>query len=318
MLNIFKQQNKNLPENAATSMPVAVKRPDFRKYVDPTNEFQSKDLGRALWFVQNKVALYRVMLGALVLVIAVSWGYSLLKLGDYLIFGLSEQKKLQAEAARFIDYTPIHAHYSPQPLQIVSTRLLPGGVEKYDAIAEISNPNDRWEVEFNYWFDVNGNTTTKHTAHLMPGETRPVAVQGLQTSGGGASVMLDGLVWHRISNKTVPDPASWQAERLQFTARDFNFIPANSTATSSASSNIIRFTLINNSAYGYHAPFFYLGLMSNGVLEQLMPFYSGDMQSLATTTVDVRSFVPNLNISEIQLYPIINLYDPNVYLAPPH
>lgn len=317
MLNIFKQQNKDLAENASTALPVAAKRPDFKKYIDPTGEFASKDLGRALWFTRNRVLLYRLLLGFLGAIIIATWGTALFRLGDYLIFGLSEQKYLAQEAARFIDYTPIHQHYSPQPLNIVSTRLLPGGVEKYDAIAEVSNPNQQWQVQFDYWFDVNGNTTTRRTAHLLPGETRPVVELGLQGAAGSATIILDTVKWQRISTKQVADALAWQAERLQFGVSNFAYIPANSAATTSASSNIIRFTLVNNSSFGYRTPFFYLGLLNNGSLEQLLPLSVGDLQSLASTDVDVRSFVPNLVVTEVQLYPVINVYDRGVYLAPP-
>lgn len=321
MLNIYQEQNHDgQGETAEELEKIAKTKPvDYKQYSDPTGEVSGKFLTRALWFSKHKVVLRRIFLSALVLFIIFSYGFSLYGFGEYLIVGLSQDAKLDASAVTFINYLPLQAHYAPQQFGIVGTNILPGGVNKYDVVSVLSNPNEHWLVNFDYHFEVDGQPMPKQSDFLLAGETKPVAYFGISGAAApsSANIVIDKVNWTRISTKKIIDPVAWQADRLNFEISKFSFIYANSAATTSASADIILFNFKNASSYGYKAPFCIVGLYNNSSLVGVMPLRLADFQSLSDQNLDLRSFVPNLQVDDVKVFPQINVYDPGVYLAPP-
>jgi len=328
MVNFYKAQNKNIvqgekQESAGAKIPVSPalgkngkpKVSSFGKYVDATGEFSAKQFKWAMWYVKNKLLLYRLSIGALVVFSILSIGFSLWKGLQILTFDLSARPRLEAELAASINYAALHPRFSPLPLQILNSYVLPGGTGKIDVLSEIANPNIRFVVRFDYYFDYGGTATAKQTAFLLPGENRPVAQLGLDSAqfSGSPNLMLENIKWERVSAHEVQDVAVWQMERLDFAVANFTFSFA---GESGLTANALRFTVRNNTPYGYRDPLFYIGLYQNGGLAGIMRFDLKDFQSLESREIDLRNFVQNLAVSEIKLFPIIDLYDKEAYLPP--
>ncbi|MSU75613.1 MAG: hypothetical protein EXS55_03810 [Candidatus Magasanikbacteria bacterium] len=318
MLNIYTQNN-----NAAPITPLDGKKskppkaPNFMAYQDPTGEFDSKQLKRGLWFAQHEVALHRAVVIGLIIFIIVMVGYSLFGWFRFFLRDMPVDVGVMRNLGNFSDYTLQHPRFAPQAITVISTSILPGGVDKYDAVAELANLNQRWLVKFDYSFVVDGSESAAQHATLLPGEQRPVVLFGISSTAapGSVSLNLKNVSWQRISSKIVPTPAEWQAERLQFVTDKFDFSTANTAG--GASAHRIRFTLANKSSYGYAKPMFYVGLMSGDSLAGLIPLELSDFASLEIKAVDVRSFVPNVSVTDVKILPLINVYDSAVYLPPP-
>jgi hypothetical protein len=45
----------------------------------------------------------------------------------------------------------------------------------------------------------------------------------------------------------------------------------------------------------------------------MLPFHLERINSLETKKIDLRSFVPNLAVTGVAVYPLINIYDATVY-----
>ncbi len=318
MLNVYTQNNSSSPIKPGTDKKGATsKKPSFMAYQDPTGEFASKDLKRSLWLTEHAVSLHRLAVGLLGFVIVLTAGISLYGWIRFWLVDWPVDATVMQRLATFPDYDALHAHFAPQPLTVVNTQILPGGVEKYDAVAEVANLNPRWRVDADYFFMVDGVQTPVQHATLLAGEQRPLAFFGIAgtTPPGSVSLNLKNVQWQRVSPKTVPDPAAWQADRLQFIPDKFTFTAANTVG--GASAHIISFTLANKSSYGYVKPKFYIALMSGESLTQLMPLELPDFASLEIKNIDMRSFVSNVSASDIKIFPLINVYDDSVYLPPP-
>lgn len=318
MLNIYTQNNSSAPitpENG--KKPKTPKAPSFMAYQDPTGEFDSKQLKRGLWFAEHEVGLHRAAVIGLIVFIIAMVGYSVFGWIRFLFLDLPVDNKVMQRLVNFPDYSLLHPHFAPQPITVVTTEVLPGGVDKYDAVSQLANLNPGWLVNLDYSFTVDGTESVAMRATLLPGEQRPVALFGISSAGapGSVSLNLKNVAWQRISAKVIPDTAAWQAERLQFAVDKFTFNAANTV--DGASANIIRFTLTNKSSYGYVKPKFYVGLMSGETIVGLIPLELPDFASLETKNVDVRSFVSNLSITDVKVFPLINVYDDSVYLPPP-
>lgn len=288
----------------------------FRSYIDTSGELGSKELKYGLWYVAHKADLYRMLVFALGIFALVTWIFSLWKGSVYGWYAFSKQSVLIADLRNFSNFNTLLARSSPEPLQIISTIVVPGGASKYDLVSEVANTNQRYIAEFDYYFAIGSQTTTLEHATLLPGDDRFIATLGYEgeTTGGSSALVITNLRWKRLSNKVIFNPAEYQANRLNFAVSDFVFIRAESNPGVTAHS--IRFNLTNGSSFSFKNPSFYVGLYVNGTLVGIAPLQLNNLRSLETTAVDLRSFVPNLNVTEIKVYPRINIYNPDAFLKP--
>lgn len=320
MLNIYNANNPNTPEETKSASQKPATTPtvksDFKKYQDPTGEYSSKNLSTGMWLMSHLVTMYKLIVGFLIVVNVIVWGYGLVKWGIFLV-GWQADTRLENQLARFPDYRPLQKRFAPIPLQIMSSTLLPGGVNKYDAIAEVANTNENFIAKVDYHFLVDGVPTEKRSTVLLAGEARPVAELGLADVGGGATVefVINAVKFMRISAHQVRNPIEWQANRLNFQVTSSTFTPGQNMLDA-VKANAITFNLTNASSYGYIQPHFYVGLYSDDSLVGLMPLTMPELGSGETQAVDIRNFVPNLSVRDIKLFPLINLYDRSVYSVP--
>ncbi len=319
MLNIYRQQNQEMdePKQAqVTAPPKPAVHADFKKYVDPTGELNSSDLGYGMWYVGHRLLIYRLILITLISISVVLWGYSLVRWGIFFL-DWNKDTLVAKQLATAPNYTLFGKRFAPTQLQVLSTSLLPGGVDKYDAVADVANTDENFMAEIEYYFIIGGTATSKRTTVLLPGENRPVAELGL---GGIDSAMdvtfkISNIWWQRIDAHEVPRPLEWQTDRLDFTVASTTYSPSQNFGEG-LKVNTIAFELTNNSAYGYIQPNFYVGLYEGESLVGVMPLTLPQFASLQTVPVDLRNFVGGLNVSTIKVFPLINLYDHSVYLAP--
>jgi len=147
----------------------------------------------------------------------------------------------------------------------------------------------------------------------MPSELRPIGILGIESEGyiGSNNFIISNVSWRRISRHDVSDIDSWLEERLQFQAEDVEFLRSGGEAK--LGTHIIKLNVLNDSAYSYKSPLFQVGLYQGDALVGLMPIQFDDFYTLDLKSVDFRSFVNNLSVTEIELYPIIDLFDEEVY-----
>lgn len=323
MINFYNQQNRNhnhKPNDGSVNNQIPAgkngAKSNFKKYIDPTDEFSAKQLKWAMWYVNNKLLLYRLAVGSLIVFIAATFAFSLWRGAFILYYDFFQQPRVDVELSRAPNYDAINQRNTPQPLQIMGIQVLPGGTDKNDAIVEIANPNERHIVFFDYYFDFSGQKTEPQSGFLLPLEARPMVAMGLDTSWavGTANIIIENISWRRVSAHLITDIRSWQNERLNFSVSDFVFKLAGSR--NGASAHIINFKLTNNSPYSYKNPEFYLGLYQNNSMVGIMKLFLDDFISLQARDIDLRSFVSNLAVTEIKIFPIINLYEKAVYLSP--
>lgn len=288
----------------------------YTTYEDPTGEFGQKEFKWALWYVKNKFIVRKWIIGIIIGVNVLLWLPSLFSWINYLVVGIKRDDNLARQLTQFPDYTVLHARYGAASLQISSPNVFLGGVKKYDLSAEVTNPNARFIVAFDYYFLIDGTSTPKQTALFLAGESRPLAFFGYESDSdpGVADLMIENMRWQRIDSHTIPDSMEWQAARLNFTVTDVVFIPA---VSGEVSAGVVRFNLANESPYGFVEPDFYVAFLQGGDLTGLMPLRLSRFKSMEKRAIDIRTFADNVSASEIKIYPLINLYDSSEYIVPP-
>lgn len=320
MLNIYNPNNHNGDKTAAAAKNgaanpdgTAAKKTDFTKYEDPTKEFTSQELKWSFWYVKHKALLYKILLISLITINAIFILFSLWQWGSYLL-GLGDARRLESNLAASIDYTGIHPHFSAQPIQAVNTQIFSSRENKYDAVAELINPNNRFLAKFSYYFIVGSEKTPAQKTFLLPGESRLVAYLGIRDGAAAVPVIvLENVTYQRISAHEIPDTASWQDYRLNFQVSDFIFLK--SLAQEGQNTDAVQFKLTNASPYSYVAVDFFVALLQNGQMVGILPLHLDSINSLETKNIDLRNFASGLSVTEIALYPIINVYDEAVYTS---
>jgi hypothetical protein len=316
MFNFFGSKKSSTPLSPGTDPSKQAKKFSFEKYVDPTGEFSSNKLKYSLWYVENKVLLYKILVASLVVFVIVTWGISVWWWGTYFVYGLKANQNLDKALVKFDNFTALNTSYNPKPLSVVDTYTLAGGVEKYNVVTEVVNSNDRFLASFEYYFVVDGVKTPAHTATILPGEDKFFGYFDLKlASAPGSAVFAIGkITWYRIPNQTITNVKQWQEDHLHFSVNDFEFTRAESAEGVGA--HIIRFKLTNYSPYNYVAGQFYVGLYAQQTLVGMFPITVQKFRSLETRNIDLRSYVSNLEASEVRIFPLINIYDPEVYMTP--
>ncbi|TSC84002.1 MAG: Uncharacterized protein G01um101413_805 [Parcubacteria group bacterium Gr01-1014_13] len=315
MLNIYNPNNHDGDKSSSVTKNDVAKKINLTKYEDPTQEFTSQELKWGFWYVRHKALLYKILVIALISLDGIFILFGLWKWGSYLL-GLEDARRVQNSLSASVDYTGIHPHFSAQPIQAINTQIFSSRENKYDAVAELVNPNSRFLAKFSYYFIVGSEKTPTQKTFLLPGESRPVAYLGIKDGAGSAPVIvLENIQYQRISAHTVPNSLGYQAYRLNFKVSDFVFLK--SLAQEGSNTDAVQFKLTNASPYSYIGVDFYVALLQNGEMVGILPLHLDSINSLETKDVDLRSFVSGLSISEIALYPIINVYDERVFLTPP-
>lgn len=311
MLNIYNPNNHNGDKTSLVVKNNLTKKTNFTKYEDPTQEFTSQELKWSFWYVKHKALLYKVLVISLISIDAIFLIFGLWRWGGYLL-GIPDAQRVQTSLSTAINYTGIHPRYSAQPIQAINTQIFSSRENKYDAMAELINPNNRFLAKFDYYFIIGDEKTPAQKTFLLPGENRPVAYLGILDGAGSAPVIvLENIKYERISAHKITDTISWQAYRLNFQLSDFVFLK--SLAQEGTNTDAVQFNLTNHSPYSYVAADFYAALLQNGQMVGILPLHLDSINSLETKNIDLRNFVSGLSVTEIALYPIINVYDEAVY-----
>lgn len=316
MLNIYNQKNNNHNGDInPTVAPIKKTKVDASRFEDVTGEFTSAQFKRSYWFVTHKILLYKLTVGALVLVSVLLATFSLWQWGSYIISGISADIALYKNLTIFPNYTGIHEHYAPKPIQISGINAFTGGSKTYDLVAEVNNPNKNFVIHFDYYFITDTQKTPNQKGFLLANESRPLVYFGFKDNyPNGVRLIIENISWKRITAHTVANPINWQNDRLNFSINNFSFtLPEK---VDGVAANLIKFNITNNSAFGYRDGFFILGMMQGGGLVGVMPLIIKDFKSQETRSVDMRNFSEGLSVSDIQLFPQIDIYKQDVYLAP--
>lgn len=319
MVNFYSQinrQNGGEKNDSAKPLPTSkTVKPNIKKYVDSSGGFDAGQFTWAVWFVKNKLLLYRLGVGSLILLCSLTIGFSLWRAFNILYFDLTAGNEMDRQLSMSVNYSALHPRFNPLPLEILNSQSLMSGKNIADALAEVRNPNERYAVYFDYYFIFGGNSTTKQSDFLLPMQSRPVVNFGLDSYefAGVPSVVIENVRWQRVSAHEVTDTVAWQDERINFSINNFIFGYA---GESGALAHTISFEIFNNSAYGYRNPLFYLGLFQNQNMVGIMRFDLVDFTSLQKKMIDLRNYAESLSVNEVILYPVIDLYNKEVYLLP--
>ena len=289
---------------------------NLSRYVDPSGGISNRQLRFGEWYVSHKMIFGKISVGLLAAWCALSIGFSVFSWGNYIFFGYNEdQQNLREQTQLVADYTAIQSTYVPRPPQVNNVLVFNSAPGRYDFVAQLKNSNERWVANVRYFFTFSGAKTQVHETTLLPGESRPVVVFGHESSVYPASskFIIESIAWDRVNPHRIRDVASYMKPRLDFSAEDVTTLEA---GLGGASTHQVSFNLVNNTAYSYWEPEFYVEILNGGQLSGVIYMALDGIQAGEAVPVDLRSFADELPVSSIGIAPVINIFDPDVYIDP--
>lgn len=296
----------------------------FKKKVDKMNQYQSpmaelsnRQLRFSGWYVRHKDQLGQAGMIALFLFGLSTMGYALYGWTTYLLVGYGQDQKIFHNlVSQFSNYDNIKPLYEVQPLEFSATRILSSGEGLYDFVTEIRNPNIRNVAVISFSYDFAGKASEPQDVVVLPGQTTLLVAFGQESDSypGGAQLNISNIVWHRIDPHAVFDVGQYISERLSFTTTDVVFTAAN--ARDGVPSHRLTFDITNDSAYSYWQARFVVKLFEGGQLVGVLPLTMDRFQAGKTRSVELRSLVPELSVSEIALVPMIDVFDEREFILP--
>lgn len=288
---------------------------NFSRYEDPSGEFTNRELKWAEWYLQNKEKLYKTVVGFLLTWCIVTMGIGVGYFTYYFSYAyFQDQEMFNRQTTEFVDYRSMQIKYKAKDLQVFDVDVFNSVSELYDFVARIKNPNDNWIAKIVYKFSFSNGETDLAQTTILPGQDRPVAFFGYDSLAlpRGVSFEIVDTSWQRVDNHDIADAVSYISQRINFPVENFEFTRA--SASKNITSNIIKFDIFNDSAFSYWEVPVYVEILEGNQSRGIIYLVLDKFKTQEIRSVDLRSTVNNLNVTNIRIWPIINVFDDSVYL----
>jgi len=272
----------------------------------------------SLWWVEHRQLLKNIGLGLIlvidaVLVLVVVWGFL-----DS--FGISYGKEQRAVAESVVynqeDLRAYSVSRSAVALELGETRVFSLGDGRFDFYTDMQNSNEDWWAEFTYRFTYEGGETKQATGFILPNSSKPIAELAVSSATllRDVNFVLTQTVWHRVDHKLIKDYPSWQTDHLNFLVEN----PTFSQETNIGDKTIGRtsFSVTNKTAFTYYKPMFVILLKKGSSVVGVNRVMLETLQTGETQNVDVNWFGTLPSVSQVEVLPDVNIFDPAVYEAP--
>lgn len=128
-----------------------------------------------------------------------------------------------------------------------------------------------------------------------------------------AELVIENVNWLRIRPNFVTSPIQWRNDRLnldvanvthddRFTIGDTNF-------------GRTTFDLTNASGYGFYDVDLFVVLKRGSATVAVNRTTLSDLEPLETRPIQLNWFESAPSATDVELYPVVNLFDPEVYLS---
>lgn len=287
----------------------------FSRYTDPTGEFSNRELKLAEWYLKHKLLLQKIGKYILIVWCVITVGYGVGYLVYYFSYGYFQDQKMSAQSVlQFQNYQNLQTMYGAKDLVVREIAVYNSVSDLYDFVAQVENLNERWIAQVTYKFEYGGGETPSATTTLLPQTTRPIVVFGAIAGSypTGARLMIEKIDWRRINPHTGINIQNYIDERSKFSVEKLAFTPAR--RSTGILNNMIEFDLFNDTAYSFWEAEFYVELRDGGATVGLIHLNVDKFKTTEGRHIDLRSFVDNLRVDDIVIWPVFDIFDSSVYM----
>lgn len=290
----------------------------FLDYETPEYEQTEKRYKLSVWWVNNRALLKKIGLIIWAAIDAVLILFALWVIVDtYLIsyeseralsfgFGINQETRRQ-----------VNEYSAPEPVIVSSdVSVFSTGDGRYDFYGTIENTNDDYWMEFTYHFAYSGGQTDAQVGYVYPLEQKPVIELAYESESRptSATLVIEDYDWNFIDPHEIADFDAWRAERIDFDVTDSEYTTALDLEDVVGRST---FTILNDSAYSYWEPEFYVLLYRGGSVVAVTKTAIPEFMAGETRTIDQNWFGSISSVTKVEAVPEIQLFDSSVYMSPP-
>lgn len=269
-------------------------------------------LEAGLWWVKNRRKLWLTLIISLIVISAVSWGYSFFGLGAYLLSGMNSDSQMVKDLVQTKTVTQNYLLAAAAKNLIYSSTGIVSNDGKYDLYAQVKNPNAKYWGEFSYCFTTAAGEKSCGKDFILPGDKKYVLslAQAFKNWPSSVTFLAKDIVWHKIDNHLIPDWNKYRDDHLNISVKNVVFTPAATNEISEKIGlNTLSFTAVNNSAFGYWEAPFTIVLSNSGKISSInsyviKKFISYDSQDVKITwpgiigAIDSTIITPDINIMD--------------------
>ncbi|PJA09536.1 hypothetical protein COX68_02630 [Candidatus Falkowbacteria bacterium CG_4_10_14_0_2_um_filter_41_15] len=284
---------------------------DLNRYQD-SGGITTKRLNLGLWIVSHRRQFILGVIGVLIGVSAIFYGYAIYNYVDYLFFG-GKAERLAVEQMATV--SPIDEQQRIKN----AAQVLVGSVpqvflnnDKYDFLAKVKNSNTNFFANFNYCFLDGATELACGSTFILPDETKYVTVfaTALKYQPLNVELVVKDINWQRLDFHKYPDWKNFAISHLNFVIENAAFKTSDISGLSEKIGlDILEFDINNKTAYNYWEVPVNIILLSGGspvaINHYVLPeFKSGDKKSVRISwpdsipKPDQISVIPNLNIAD--------------------
>lgn len=271
----------------------------------------------SLWWVNHRDQLKKIGLGILIgidamMVVVVFWGFL-----DSFAISYGKEQLAVAETVMYNqeDLRVYSVARAASPLVESDTRIFAIGDQRFDFYSNVENPNSDWWAEFTYKFTYDGGETKPVKSFILPNKTKPVVELGITSATLLRDVTFQILdtTWHRIDHTYIKDYSTWEKDRLNLEVKDA--IYSETTKIEDKLIGRTSFSVENKTAFSYYHPTFYVLLKKGSSVVGVNRIVLETLESGSTQQVDLNWFGVLPSVSQIEVIPDINLFNPLSYQA---
>lgn len=271
----------------------------------------NRQIGAAYWFVTHKEMLKTIssvfLITVGVIILAINVYLLIFNLGFY---GSAYKGYLNSFSAFSADYINFRQYRLPQPLGVNQIFTLPNS-NKYDIIAEISNPSPYWYATFKYRFQLGGDELTDaRPGYILPGQSKRLVDLNVESGNSVSDLIFSDLKWIKEINYLA-----LAKEKFDVEVKNIVLItPSQLGLGDKVQISRVTFDVANNSPFNYANVSLQIYLSSGGQIQAANQIYSGALKTGETKSYQVNFFQPLPKITDISIIPEINILDPDSFL----
>jgi len=281
------------------------------------NKLTEDQLKVGYWWVTHKVLVKKVFTAVLAVVAFSLLGYGAWGFADWFFgSGVRERQEIGLLTQSWTDYAFFRESAQPDPMVTQSAETITAGEGRYDMVAKVSNPNQRWWMEFDYRFVGGGFEDAYKRGYLLPTEAKYLYSLSVESdSKPQAALEVAEVRMHRVDNHVVqPDYRMWATARLNFIIEDIKF--AEPEKDSPIPISRASFNVTNDTAFGYVSVPFFVTLLSGNRVVGVNRVVISQLRAGDTRHVEASWFNDLPNVTRVEVNPEINIFDDGVYLKP--
>lgn len=203
-------------------------------------------------------------------------------------------------------WTELHNINKPDELFVYDTKALNIGSGLYDLTASVENSNKDWSIsELKYHFVVNNIILGSYSSFFNPGEERVLLQPGYKSSKPIASIelVIEDTKWRHFDNDIME--VNFLIEDIKFKATSRE-VDGNQSFTVPPS---VTWKVSNNSLYDFWEVGFQVALYNGENLVGVREWKQNNFDALETKELEVIWLNDLPRVSDVKIYPIINLLD---------